>query len=128
MSPLPGGQTDEYVLAMSTSPKKGKGKPGFMRNGNFVLLTRANDGQWVNAVTENTGGTANFVTGPWDPSYTLGTYGIDPATNTAWAVLNYDGKFAIGHVACRNNYTARNKLSRMTAKPGHLSTARHSSL
>lgn len=103
MSLLPGQQTDEYVLAMSTGPKKGKGKPGFMRNGNFVLLTRADSGQWVNAVTENIGGITNFVAGPWNPSYTLGTYGVDPDTNTAWAILNYDGEFAIGHIDVQNN-------------------------
>jgi hypothetical protein len=34
------------------------------------------------------------VLGPWNPIYKLGTYGIDPRTNTVWAVLNYNGQFA----------------------------------
>jgi hypothetical protein len=25
----------------------------------------------------------------------LGTYGLDPNTNTAWAVINYNGDFAV---------------------------------
>ncbi len=50
---------------------------------------------WVNAVDENIGGTKNFVFGPWEKSYPLGTYGVDPTTHTAWAVLNYNGDFAV---------------------------------
>jgi len=38
---------------------------------------------------------AKFVPGPWNASYKLGTYGIDAATNTAWAVVNYNGVFAV---------------------------------
>lgn len=102
MSLLPGEMADEYVLRMSTGPEVGKGNPGFMRNGNFVLLTKTAEGQWVNAVYENFGGTPAFVNGPWNAGYGLGTYGIDPATDTAWAVLNYDGEFAIGNVMNQN--------------------------
>ncbi len=43
----------------------------------------------------NYGGTQRFVHGRWDPSYELGTYGVDPSTKTAWAVINYDGDFLI---------------------------------
>jgi hypothetical protein len=39
------------------------------------------------------------VLGPWNASYTLGTYGLDPATHTAWAILNYNGDFAVGSTA-----------------------------
>ena len=35
------------------------------------------NGDWVNAVDRNTGGTKKFVAGPWQSSYGLGTYGID---------------------------------------------------
>jgi hypothetical protein len=51
--------------------------------------------KWVNAVTGNTGGTANFVSGAWNASYGLGTYGLDAANNTVWAVLNHNSTFAI---------------------------------
>jgi hypothetical protein len=41
------------------------------------------------------GGTPAFVLGAWSASYGLGTFGVDPATNTAWAVVNHAGRFAI---------------------------------
>jgi hypothetical protein len=54
-------------------------------------------GQWVNAVDRNIGSsTKKFIVGPWKAEYGLGTYGIDPKTNTAWAVIDYNGDFAVG--------------------------------
>jgi hypothetical protein len=61
----------------------------------FAICALDSNGNWSNAVNQNSGGTKNFVYGPWTANYGLGTYGIDPTTNTAWAVLNYDGVFAI---------------------------------
>jgi hypothetical protein len=29
------------------------------------------------------------------PGYGLGTYGVDTKTKTAWAVINYNGEFAV---------------------------------
>ena len=52
-------------------------------------------GNWVNAVDFNIGGTKQFVLGPWNASYGLGTYGVDQKTKTAWAVINYQGDFAV---------------------------------
>ena len=86
-------KTDEYVLSVSyhqTPPS------GFNTNGTFGLLTRNANGQWVKAVGQNLGASQKFVLGAWNSSYTLGTYGVDPATHTAWAVLNYNGDFAVG--------------------------------
>jgi hypothetical protein len=40
-------------------------------------------------------GTKRFVKGPWKPAYGLGTYGVDPKTKTAWAVINFNGDFAV---------------------------------
>ena len=53
----------------------------------------------MNAVNRNFGGTKTFVSGPWTSSATLGTYGIDPATGNAWAVVNYASDFAIAQFA-----------------------------
>jgi hypothetical protein len=52
-------------------------------------------GKWICAVDANAGGTKRFVSGPWDHRYELGAYGIDSATNTAWAVLNHIGDFVV---------------------------------
>lgn len=48
---------------------------------------------WAAAVNGNYGGTAKFIVGPWKAGYGLGTYGVDPATKTAWAVVNRGGEF-----------------------------------
>ncbi len=34
--------------------------------------------------------------GRWHEDYALGTYGVDPSSKTAWAVLNHDGEFVVG--------------------------------
>jgi hypothetical protein len=43
------------------------------------------------------GGGKKFVLGAWKSFYPLGTYGVDPATQTAWAVVNTtgSGQFAV---------------------------------
>ncbi len=54
-------------------------------------------GQWTLAVDGNTGGTALFA---GDRAYNaatdflLGTYGVDTANNTVWAVTNHNSQFA----------------------------------
>ena len=85
-------QTDPFVLLMSfdkTAPRQQFG------NGGFGIATRDASGNWVNAVSMNFGGQTLFVNGPWQAGYPVGTYGADPSTKTAWAVLNYNGEFAV---------------------------------
>ncbi|MGA2960880.1 MAG: metallophosphoesterase [Candidatus Korobacteraceae bacterium] len=81
-------QTDSFALSMGVN--------GLTLNSGFVIATINSSGAWTNAVNENfSSGAKNFVNGPWKASYGVGTYGIDPTTNTVWAVLNYNGPFAI---------------------------------
>lgn len=82
-------ESDVFVLQMSGTPR------GFRANGSYGLATRTEDGRWVNAVDENFGGKAKFVKGAWRPGYELGTYGVDPVTKNAWAVINHGGVFAV---------------------------------
>jgi hypothetical protein len=87
MADLGTTQTDTYTLSLtydpsSTAPSK-------------AIVTQNPLGFWVNAVDMNFGGTKKFVKGPWKTGYPLGTYGIDTATNTAWAVVNYNADFAV---------------------------------
>jgi len=93
MSRLPGTITDTYVLSMSYI-----GSDEQAALGNFAILAQDAQGRWMNAVKMNFSGAPNFVLGPWDSSkgYTLGAYGVDKATKTAWAILNYNGAFAVG--------------------------------
>jgi hypothetical protein len=93
MSDLGRDMTDTYVLSMSYDHKKLL--PVGLQSGLLGLATKDQDGNWVNAVDGNFGGEKNFVIGPWNSSYELGTYGIDLETHTAWAVINHGGDFAI---------------------------------
>jgi hypothetical protein len=90
---LGSGQTDIYALSMSFAGLTQEQ----MASGMFFLLTKDANGNWVNAVDTDFGTqTKHFVVGSWDAGYGLGTYGIDPTTSTAWAVINHDSDFAVG--------------------------------
>ena len=84
------GQTDIYVLSISVDWRR----MVHLGSGCIGIATCV-DGQWVNAVRQNFGGEKNFVMGPYSAEYGLGTYGVDPDTKTAWAVLNYNADFAV---------------------------------
>ncbi|WP_020587545.1 metallophosphoesterase family protein [Desulfobacter curvatus] len=81
--------TDTYTLSISYNPRK-MSKLG---TGSFCIAARNENDEWVNAVELNDGGTKTFKKGPWQSSYGLGTYGVDPTTKTVWAVLNHEGDF-----------------------------------
>lgn len=85
--------TDTYTLSLSYNPKKFR--PTHLASGKVAIAVSDADNLWQNAVDLNTGGTKKFVYGPWKEGYGLGTYGVDPKTNTAWAVLNNEGDFVV---------------------------------
>jgi hypothetical protein len=80
---------DTYALSMSCNDKMSEKDP------KYYLAARDSNGRFVNAVDLNDGGAKKFVNGPWDASYGLGTYGVDKAANTVWAVVNFNGTFAV---------------------------------
>ncbi len=82
--------TDVYTLSVSYDPLLVR--PTQLGTG-FCLAAKDADGNWINAVDLNEGGSKKFVLGRWKSSYGLGTYGVDPTTHTVWAVLNRDGEF-----------------------------------
>jgi len=86
-------ETDAYTLSITHSQKNISSAD--LKKSTFGVATRDADGNWINAVAKNSSGGKKFVLGPWAPSYKLGTYGIDPSSNTAWAVINYNGDFAV---------------------------------
>lgn len=90
---VPSEQTDQFVLSMTYNSNNLTAAQ--LQSGEFGLATRSDDGRWINAAAKNTGGAIHFVQGPWNAGYTLGTYGIDTATHTAWAVVNHAGDFAV---------------------------------
>jgi len=85
-------KTDTFVLEMSYPEDA---DTDLLGNGGFGIGARDASGAWVNAVDLNHGGTKQFVRGAWRPKYELGTYGVDPRTKTAWAVVNHEGDFAV---------------------------------
>ncbi len=86
-------ETDVFVLSMSFDFKN----MNQLGTGAIGIATYVND-EWVNAVDQNFGGHKNFVVGPYvDGVHELGTYGVDPGTKTAWAVLNYNADFAVAN-------------------------------
>jgi hypothetical protein len=85
-------QGDTFALSMSYDEIVARGTR--FKDGHFGIATRSGDG-WVNAVDRNFGGAKHFVLGPWNASYGLGTWGVDTASKTAWAVVDYDGDFMV---------------------------------
>ncbi len=95
MADLGTEQTDTFVLSMSYDHHRLL--PVQFGHGLLGLATPDEKGNWVNAVDMNfgDGSVKKFVLGPYNSSYGLGTYGIDLKKHTAWAVINYDGDFAV---------------------------------
>ncbi len=91
---LGSAKTSEYTLSISYIP--GSAKAEDISRGKFGLLARSTSGCWVKAEVRNYAINSAFVLGPWNSSYKLGTYGVDTATHTAWAVVNYSGDFTVG--------------------------------
>ena len=95
MSRSPGsGLTDTYTISIARTPR-GNGAPS--PNGRFGVVAKDRRGNWVNAADMNYGGAKKFVPGPWTPTCKLGSYGVDTESGTAWAVINYNGDFAVGN-------------------------------
>ncbi len=87
MAALGSDRTDTFALSLSYDPDY---------SGGVILMARDAGGRWVNAVDVNIGGTQkNFQAGAYHPGHGLGSYGYDPATRTAWAVVNFNGDFAV---------------------------------
>jgi autotransporter-associated beta strand protein len=79
-------QTDTFTLSLSYDPA----------TTSPMLATRSGS-TWVNAVSGNIGGASKCVGDrAFNPATdTLGTYGYNSATHTAWAVINYNSDFAV---------------------------------
>ncbi len=90
-----GTVTDQYALSMSFKTGPAVKGPALL-SGKFCLLARNGSGRWVKAVTLNSSGSPAFVLGAYTPGMAIGTYGVNPVTRTAWAVVDYNGEFAVG--------------------------------
>jgi len=87
---LGSGQTDTFVLSLHVDPATLLLDP----SKDYLGYLNSN-GVWVNAVDGNFGAqTPTFVDGAYVTGMALGTYGINTADNTAWAVINHNSDFA----------------------------------
>lgn len=89
-------QGDTYALSLSFDGNAVDAD--MLAQGKVFLAYRDSNGSWVKAVEGNHGGGEQFVLGAYDPTYGLGTYGVDPVAGTAWAVINYGSDFAVAAV------------------------------
>ena len=89
------GSSSGDTIALSMSFDAGQVSDATLAGGGFGLASQDSSGNWTSAVAQNVGGTPAFVLGAWNASYGLGTFGVDPATSTAWAVVNHAGRFAV---------------------------------
>jgi Calcineurin-like phosphoesterase len=92
MADLGTEQTDVFTLSLSYDHDSVNHEE--LKRGLFGMVTKDTQGNWVNAVDKNFGGTKKFVYGPWIASDGLGTYGVDTHTHTVWAVINHNSDFA----------------------------------
>jgi len=110
---LTGMGNDVFVLSLSYTDavltNMGLSENSIALSGELRLGWK-NGTTWTTAVAGNTSGTTRFAgVTDWDSYYTarssvdngsdlatfLGTYGVDPNTNTVWAVLNHNSEFAV---------------------------------
>jgi len=88
-------QTDTVAISLALPPSVNAASSQ-AQAGAYCLGARDRlTGAWVNAVDYNiVGGSKNFVYGPYNSSYGLGTWGIDYTATpaTAWAVVNGDAR------------------------------------
>jgi len=86
---LTGTDSDLIVMQMSYDPADlGSALESDLR------LAWFNGSAWVLAVDGNSGGTPLFVMGAYT-GQGLGSYGLDTASNTVWAVINHNSEFAV---------------------------------
>jgi len=83
-------RTDTYVLSLSYRGELAG--PGL---GTFGLESKDAQGRWRNAAELDQDGGGRFVDGPWRAGLARGSYGVDGRSQTAWAVVDYDGDFRV---------------------------------
>ncbi len=89
MADLYGANPDTYALSVSYDPSITVSTATINAGKLVYLATKDANNNWVKAAGKK------FILGPYNANYPLGTYGVDPATHTAWAVVNNTGDFAV---------------------------------
>jgi hypothetical protein len=82
------GEGSRFVLEIDG------GRTAFRADGSYGIAALTADGDWENAAARG-GAEPSFERGPARTDAPVGTYGVDPATKQAWAVLDRGGVFAL---------------------------------
>jgi MYXO-CTERM domain-containing protein len=109
--PLQGSsKTDPFALELTYNDSLLANESAAARAGNLFLGWLNDSGQWVNAVNGNFDQGFTIVTnyqGPWTQFASafdvsdanlanfLGSWGVDTATNTTWAVIDHNSQFSV---------------------------------
>ena len=81
--------TDTYTLSLSFDPTVNV--TSMLNQGKSIYVAMKDaSGNFSKPATAK-----RFIVGPWNKAYPVGTYGVDPNTNTAWQVTNQAGDFAV---------------------------------
>ncbi len=92
-----GIKTETFVLELSYKEELTQED---LKIGKLALVTDKK-GIWIKAAEKNIyneNKEERFIYGPYKKAYGLGTYGIDADKKTVWAVINYNGRFAVRKV------------------------------
>jgi autotransporter-associated beta strand protein len=89
---LDGLEGDPFVLQLSYTQEayEAAALAGLYTSENELVIGVLASSHWLSL------GTGAFVEGAWNASYTtLGTHGVDAASNVVWVVTNHHGEFAV---------------------------------
>ena len=85
------GRTVPYALALGFDPAQ-------VDELSKLRLMKQTENRWVAIEELIDGARETPIIGPYQKSYELGTFGINPETDRAWAVINREGQFAVGAI------------------------------
>jgi hypothetical protein len=93
---IQGTNTDPVVIQIKYDPLKAAELFGGETALRLAWLNSA-AGQWVLATLGNAGGGPQFFNRAYNPAtdFQLGNYGLDPANDVVWAVVNHNSEFAV---------------------------------
>lgn len=108
------GAGDKIVLQMTFDPTAAAALGDLTKL--YLAWFDPADGQWKNAIDGNTDGGASStaVAGAYNSAtdFNLGTFGVDTANSTVWAVIDHDGTFGVA--SSNSGFSGSSNVSAMS--------------
>ncbi|HSI15323.1 MAG TPA: PEP-CTERM sorting domain-containing protein [Chthoniobacter sp.] len=102
------GVDDKIVLQLTFDPTAAAALGDLTKL--YLAWFDPSDSQWKNATVGDSDGGASStaVAGAYDPAtdFNLGTFGVDTANSTVWAVIDHDGTFGVASSASSASFSA----------------------